>query len=99
MHAAAARYLGVVALTYPFLGLGFTLAYAFQAAGRPWWPLLAMVGRVLLVAGGGWIAVHSMESGLGGLGLVCAGGLLFQGSTLALAFRSGVWRSMSRSSG
>lgn len=95
VHAAAASYLGVVALTYPFLGLGFTLAYAFQAAGRPWWPMLAMVGRVLLVAAGGWIAVHSMESGLRRLALVCAGGLLLQGSTLAVAFHAGAWRSMS----
>lgn len=33
-----------------------------------------------------------MESGLAGLGLVCAGGVLVQGSTVAIAFRAGAWR-------
>jgi MATE family, multidrug efflux pump len=99
VHATAARYLGVVALTYPFLGLGFTLSYAFQAAGRPLWPLLAIVSGTLLVAAGGWIAVQSMDSGLGDVALVGACGLLLYGSTLAVAFRAGAWRPVRRTHG
>ena len=92
VHAAAAAYLPVVALTYPFLGLGFLVSYAFQAAGRPWWPLLSASSRALLVAGGGWIAIRLLDGGLGSLALVAASGLFFYGSTLAIAFRTGAWR-------
>jgi len=81
-----------MSVTYPFLGLGFTLSYAFQAAGRPLWPLLATVSRVVIVAGVGWVAVHYMESGLDGLALIGAGGLIVFSSTLAVAFRAGAWR-------
>ncbi|MGH7278796.1 MAG: MATE family efflux transporter, partial [Candidatus Rokuibacteriota bacterium] len=67
VHASAAGYLRIMSVTYPFLGLGFTLSYAFQAAGCPLWPLLATVIRVVIVAGVGWVAIHHMESGLDGL--------------------------------
>jgi putative MATE family efflux protein len=87
----AASYLAIVSLTYPFLGLGFALSYAFQAAGRPWWPLLATLSRVLVIAGGGWIAIHSVGSGLPGLAVVAASGLIVYGSILAVAFRAGAW--------
>jgi len=53
VHVVAARYLVIVGLAYPFLGLGLTLASAFQAAGRSLWPLLGITGRALIVAIGG----------------------------------------------
>jgi putative MATE family efflux protein len=93
VHTAGARYLRLVALTYPFLGLGFVLASAFQAAGRPLWPLLAITGRVLAVGAGGWVAIHVTQSGLAGLAAVVAVGLIVYGSTLAIAFHTGAWRS------
>jgi putative MATE family efflux protein len=92
VHAAGARVLGVVGFTYPFLGLGFALAYAFQAAGRPLCPLLAIVCRVLVAGAGGWIAIHWTQSGLVGLAIVAAAGLVASGSILAFAFRAGAWR-------
>src|SRR5262249_46001832 len=64
VQTLAADYLVITGLAYPFLGLGVTLASAFQAAGRPLWPLLGITSRVLVVAIGGWTAVH-----LGGTGL------------------------------
>jgi putative MATE family efflux protein len=91
VHLAATAYLCVAGLAYPFLGLGLTLASAFQAAGRPFWPLLATASRVLVVAGGGWIA-HVTNTGLGGFGVVAAAGLVVYGATLAVAFRAGAWR-------
>lgn len=92
VHSDAASYLRVVSLAYAFQGLGLTLSYAFQAAGRPLWPLLAIAGRVLFVAAGGWIVIRFTDSGLAGLALVGAGGLIVYGATLAIRFRAGTWR-------
>jgi putative MATE family efflux protein len=88
----AANYLVIVGLAYPFLGLGLTLASAFQAAGRPLWPLLGITGRALVVAIGGWIVVHLAGTSISHLALVAAGGLIVYGVSLAVAFHAGVWR-------
>jgi putative MATE family efflux protein len=90
--AFAADYLLIVGLAYPFLGLGLTLASAFQAAGRPLWPLLGITGRALTVILGGWIAIHLGGAGLANLAVVAASGLIVYGASLTIAFRSGVWR-------
>ena len=95
VHVTAATYLCIAGLSYPFLGLGLTLASAFQAAGRPIWPLLAITSRALVVAAAGWIVIHFTESGLTGLGVVAACGLLVYGTTLAVAFRAGAWKTPS----
>jgi MATE family, multidrug efflux pump len=92
VQMAAASYLCIAALAYPFLGLGLTMASTFQAAGRPIWPLLATAGRVMVVAGGGWLAIHALGTGVAGLGVVAASGLLIYAATLAIAFRAGAWR-------
>ncbi|HUF75378.1 MAG TPA: MATE family efflux transporter [Longimicrobiales bacterium] len=89
----AASYLCVVALACPFLGLGLALSSAFQAVGRPMWPVGATAGRALVVGAGGWIAIHWMGSGVTGLALVAAAGMIVYGSTLAIGFGSGAWRS------
>ena len=91
VHTAGARYLQIMSVTYPFLGLGFMLSYAFNAAGRPLWPLIAIVTRVVIVAAGGWTVVHFTSSSLRAFALVGAGGLLVYGSILAIAFRAGAW--------
>jgi putative MATE family efflux protein len=95
VRAAGARYLRLVGLAYPFLGLGFTLAYAFQAAGRPLWPFVAIAGRALVVVAGGWVALRWPAGGLVGPAIVVAVGLVAYGSTLAIAFR-GIGTSESR---
>jgi putative MATE family efflux protein len=92
VHLAAASYLCIAAPAYPFLGMGLTMASSFQAAGRPIWPLLATAGRVVVVAGGGWITVHTIGGDLSRLGFVAAAGLVVYGGTLAIAFGAGAWR-------
>jgi putative MATE family efflux protein len=92
VHEAGIRVLRIVGIGYPFLGLGFAMAYAFQAAGRPLWPLLAMVFRVVVIVAAGAIAVRWADGGLLGLAAVAAAGLLVHGGILALAFRAGAWR-------
>ena len=92
IHVVAAGYLVITGLAYPFLGLGLTLASAFQAAGRPLCPLLAITSRALVVALGGWTVVHLTGMGLSGLAVVAASGLIVYGASLAIAFRAGAWQ-------
>jgi Na+-driven multidrug efflux pump len=88
----AASYLCVAGVAYPFLGVGLTLSSAFQAAGRPLWPLLGIASRVLVVGAGGWVVIHTTDAGLVGLAFVTAAGLIVYGALLAIAFRAGAWR-------
>jgi Na+-driven multidrug efflux pump len=92
VHRLGAAYLVISSIAYPFLGLGLTLASAFQAAGRPVWPVLAITCRALVVAVGGWIAIHLTGAGLAGLAVVAASGLIVYGASLAIAFRVGLWK-------
>jgi putative MATE family efflux protein len=92
IHLMAASYLFVAAMAYPFLGIGLALSSAFQAAGRPLWPLLGIASRVLVVGAGGWIVIHMTDTGLVGLAFVSAAGLIVSGTIVAIAFRAGAWR-------
>jgi Na+-driven multidrug efflux pump len=92
IHLVAASYLCVAGVAYPFLGVGLTLSSAFQAAGRPLWPLLGIAGRVLVVGAGGWVVIRTTDAGLFGLAFVTAAGLIVYGAILAIAFRAGAWQ-------
>ena len=92
VHVLAAGYLLITGGAYPFLGLGLTLASSFQAAGRPLWPIVGITSRAAVVAVGGWIVVHLTSAGLGGLAVVAASGLIVYGTSLAIAFRAGLWQ-------
>ena len=92
-------YLGVAGFAFPFLGVGLVLTSAFQAAGRPLWPLLGIASRVFVVGAGGWLVIHMTDAGLVGLAFVTAAGLIVYGAIVAIAFRAGVWRPVDRNSG
>lgn len=57
MLEAGARYLGAVGPFHGLFGLGMALYFAPQGAGRLLWPLLANLARLVLAAGGGWLAL------------------------------------------
>jgi Na+-driven multidrug efflux pump len=83
-------YLRTVGPTYGFFGLGLSLYFASQGAGRLMWPLVAGLCRMLIAVGGGALALHftgSLQWLFGFLSLA----LLVYGTTLAYAVRSGVW--------
>ena len=84
--AAAAGYLAIVGLAYPFVAVS-TLMSAFQATRQPEWPLAAMTCRLLVVVLGGWIAIEVLQAGLVGLGVVTALGFATWGIVQAVAFR------------
>ena len=81
----AATYLAIMAIAYPFVGLN-TLASAFQAIGRPFWPLAAVASRTVIAIAGGWVVVHVTGGGLVGLGIATAAGLVLAGIMIAIAF-------------
>src|SRR5258708_14203046 len=83
--AAAAGYLAIVGLAYPFVAVN-TLMSAFQATRQPEWPLAAMTCRLLVVVLGGWIPIEVLQAALVGLGLVTALRLPTWGVRQALAF-------------
>jgi len=92
VHGLAAEYLVIVGLAYPFLGAGLTLASAFQAAGRPLWPVLGITSRAAVVTLGGWIVVHLTGTGFTGLAITAGTGLIVYGASLIIAFQAGVWQ-------
>jgi len=91
VRLAGASYLAIAGLAYPFLGLGSIMHFAFMAAGRPLWPLLGTVTRLLVTAIGGWIA-YRVTYNLTGLGFVTAVAIFAYGGSLAIAFWCGAWR-------
>jgi putative MATE family efflux protein len=83
---AAALYLVIVAVGYPFIGMN-TLTQAFQAMGRTLWPLIAVIVRTLVIVGGGWVVIAATDSGVAGLAVVTAASLIVAGAIVAIAFR------------
>lgn len=83
---AAALYLVIVAVGYPFIGMN-TLTQAFQAMGRTLWPLIAVVVRTVVIVGGGWVVIAATDSGVAGLATVTAASLIVAGAIIAIAFR------------
>ena len=59
MLEAGAAYLRVVGPTYGFFGLGLSLYFASQGAGRLAWPLLGGLVRLLVAVGGGWLVLDA----------------------------------------
>ena len=59
MIDAGSRYLRVVGPAYGLFGLGMALYFAAQGAGRLLWPLIANMVRLLIAAGGGFVALRT----------------------------------------
>ncbi|MDQ6629944.1 MAG: MATE family efflux transporter [Pseudomonadota bacterium] len=98
MLATGIAYLRAVGPTFGFFGLGLSLYFASQGAGRLAWPLFSGLLRMVVAVGGGWAvlaATGSIDWLFAALGLA----LVLYGTTLATAIARGVWfRSSPRSS-
>jgi len=83
MLDAGSRYLHAVGPCYSLFGLGMALYFASQGAGRLLWPLLANLMRLVMAAGGGWLALRwsgdlsyvflALSAALAAFGLINAG--------------------------
>ncbi len=90
MLATGAAYLRAVGPTYGFFGLGLSLYFASQGAGRLFWPLFAGLLRMIVAVGGGWLAFRvtgSLQATFTALSLA----LVVYGGMLVTAIRAGVW--------
>ena len=96
MLAVGAAYLRCVGPAYGFFGLGLSLYFASQGAGRLAWPLIAGFLRLAVAVGGGWLAwrlTASLSAVFAMLGLA----LILYGSVVATAIHKGAWSASSRS--
>ena len=96
MLATGTAYLRVVGPTYGFFGLGLSLYFASQGAGRLLWPLLAGLLRLVIAVGGGWLAL-TLTGSLTWAFAVLALALVAYGLTIVTAIGSGVWFTAARS--
>lgn len=91
--AEGVTYLRVVAPAYSALGFGFVVAFAAQGAGRVLWPVIATSARILIAAGGGWIAVSYFGAGMPGLAaMVTASLIAYAAICTAVMLSDSVWK-------
>jgi len=83
-------YLRIVGPAYGFFGLGLSLYFASQGAGKLFWPLTAGFMRVGIALGGGFVAL-ALTGSLHALFAALALGLVVYGITMLTAVRSGAW--------
>jgi putative MATE family efflux protein len=86
-------YLHIVAPAYCALGFGFVVSFAAQGTGRALWPLAAAAVRILIAAGGGWIAVAYFGAGMAGLAAMVTASLVGYVAICSVVMLSNsVWR-------
>jgi len=88
--AVGSTYLRTTGPLFGFFGLGFTLYFASQGAGRLKWPLSAGAVRLLVAVGAGWLALHFSGS-LQGLFFAAAIAMFLYGVITLAAVASGAW--------
>jgi Na+-driven multidrug efflux pump len=91
--AAGTTYLRIVGPTYGCFGLGLALYFASQGAGRLLWPFLAGAVRLVIAAGGGWLALYWFDGGLVALYTTIAAGFVVYAITIVVAIKAGAWQS------
>ena len=77
--AVGEAYSLIVGPTYGLFGVGLALYFASQGSGHVAWALLAGVARLLVTAGGGWIAIHWLGGGLASVFFAVALGFIVFG--------------------
>jgi Na+-driven multidrug efflux pump len=90
MLDAGSRYLHVVGPVYGLFGFGMALYFASQGAGRLLWPFLANMARLVIAAGGGYLALH-WRGNLTDVFVALAVALTAFGLINAAAVAAGVW--------
>jgi len=81
--AATVSYITRVAPFYCLFGLGMTLSFASQGAGRMKAPFAAGVTRLVVATAGGWFTVEILGWGLPGVFTAIAAGMIAFGGLIA----------------
>jgi putative MATE family efflux protein len=88
--AIGARYIRTVGPFYGFFGLGISMYFASQGAGRLSWPLIGGLVRMIVALGRGWIVLRVTGS-TSLLLVVYASGMLLYGTVIASSVAAGAW--------
>jgi putative MATE family efflux protein len=83
VSAATVGYITHVAPFYCLFGLGMTLSFASQGAGRMKAPFFAGIARMAVATVGGWLAVEKLGLGLDGVFTAIAIGIIVFGGLIA----------------
>jgi putative MATE family efflux protein len=83
-------YLRIVGPAYGFFGLGLSLYFASQGAGRLEWPLLGGLIRLIVAVGGAWLAL-TITGSLTWAFAALALALVVYGLTVGSSVALGVW--------
>jgi MATE family, multidrug efflux pump len=95
--AEGVTYLRIVAPAYSALGFGFVVGFAAQGAGRVLWLVVAISARILIAAGGGWIAVSYFGAGMLELAaMVTASIIAYAAICTVLMLSDSVWKTEPR---
>ena len=81
--AASQSYIRYVAPVFCFFGLGLSLSFASQGAGRMTVPLLASCARMITAMAAGWVTVEHTALGLDGVFAAIAAGIIVYGVAIA----------------
>lgn len=90
MIVAGTAYLRIVGPVYGFFGLGLSLYFASQGAGKLFWPITGGFLRVAIALGGGWLALK-LTGSIEWLFVALAVALVVYGLIVFAAVRSGLW--------
>jgi Na+-driven multidrug efflux pump len=85
-------YITRVAPFYCLFGIGMTLSFASQGAGRMKAPFAAGIARLLVATLGGWFAVEQLGWGLDGVFTAIAVGMIVFGTLIAGPLLVHPWR-------
>lgn len=88
---ATVGYITHVAPFYCLFGLGMALAAASQGAGRMSALLYAGILRMVVATAGGWFAIERLGTGLDGIFVAIAAGIILYAATLALPLLVKPW--------
>jgi putative MATE family efflux protein len=90
--AASMSYIRHVAPYYCLFGLGISLNFASQGAGRMTVPLVAGLARMITATVAGWIVVEKTDLGLDGLFWAIALGMIVSACAIAGSLLVAPWR-------
>ena len=90
--AATVAYVTHVAPFSCLFGVGMTLSFASQGAGRMTAPFFAGIARLCIATVGGWFAIESLGWGLQGVFIAIAVGMITFGSLIAGPLLVHPWR-------
>lgn len=90
--AATVAYITHVAPFYCLFGIGMTLSFASQGAGRMTAPFFAGIARLCIATVGGWFMIENLDWGLHGVFTAIAIGMIAFGSLIAGPLLFHPWR-------